>query len=53
MKRNALTQSQFAEKAHIGDKTLYRLLSSNKTIPPTWAEVAKAMGVPPDKLIKS
>jgi hypothetical protein len=44
-KMNCLTFTAFAEKAHIEEKTLRRLVKTGTATGQIWAEVAKAMGV--------
>ncbi|WP_158944982.1 hypothetical protein [Granulicella sp. S190] len=51
--RHAMTLVEFAEKAHIDEKTLRRLLHTTSASARTWAEVAKAMRITTSKLLKT
>jgi hypothetical protein len=46
------TQAAFAERAFIGARTLGRLLQTGKATKSIWLEVAHAMGVPLEDLLR-
>jgi hypothetical protein len=53
MHDHAQTQAGFADRAHIGERTLRRLLKTNTASIRTWEEVAKAIGTTPEELLKT
>ena len=53
MRDHAQTQAGLADKAHIGERTLRRLLKTNTASIRTWEEVAKAIGTTPEELLKT
>jgi hypothetical protein len=52
MKASSKTQAEFAVEAHIGERTLRRLLKTHTASRQTWAEVANALKTTPDELLK-
>ncbi len=53
MADHAQTQAGFADKAHIGERTLRRLLQTNAASIRTWEEIAKAIVTTPEELLKT
>jgi hypothetical protein len=53
MTEHAQTQAGLADKAHIGERTLRRLLQTNAASIRTWEEIAKAIGTTPEELLKT
>jgi hypothetical protein len=53
MTEHAETVEDFAYRSHIGERTLRRLLQEGKASRRTWVEVAHAMGVTPEDLLRT
>jgi plasmid maintenance system antidote protein VapI len=51
MRQNALNQPEMADEAHLGERTIRRLLKDKKATARTWAEVVKALDTTFERLL--